>query len=73
MKSVKSNIVEGYGRRRHKMEYLRFLDFAYASTLKTIDHLETLHETESLKDESLFNSLNEQLIQLSKSIHQFIR
>ena len=73
MKSVKSNIVEGYGRRRHKMEYIRFLDFSYASTLKTIDHLETLHETESLRDSDLFQSLHDQLTQLSKSIHQFIR
>ena len=43
MKSVKSNIVEGFGRRRYKQEYLRFLDFAYASLLETIDHIETLH------------------------------
>ena len=73
MKSVKSNIVEGYGRRRHKVEYIRFLDFAYASTLETVDHLETLFETESLKDEDLFHSLHERLDQLSKSIYQFSR
>jgi four helix bundle protein len=73
MKSVKSNIVEGYGRRRHKVEYTRFLDFSCASTLETIDHLETLFETDSLKDEELFHSLHERLTQLSKSIYQFIR
>jgi four helix bundle protein len=73
MKSVKSNIVEGYGRRRHKTEYIRFLDFAYASSLETIDHLETLFETESLKDEELFHSLHGRLNQLSKSIYQFSR
>lgn len=73
MKSVKLNIVQGYGRRRHKVEYIRFLDFAYASTLETIDHLETLFETESLKDKDLFNSLHERLNQLSKSIYQFSR
>lgn len=73
MKSVKSNIVEGYGRRRHKAEYVRFLDFAYASALETIDHLETLHETESLRDADLFSRLHERLIQLSKSIYLFTR
>lgn len=73
MKSVKSNIVEGYGRRRHKVEYIRFLDFSYASALETIDHLETLFETKSLKDEDLFHSLRERLNQLSKSIYQFTR
>lgn len=73
MKSVKSNIVEGYGRRRHKAEYIRFLDYAYGSTLETVDHLETLHETESLRDVDLFNSLHERLTQLSKSIYLFTR
>ncbi len=73
MKSVKSNIVEGYDRRRHKAEYVRFLDFSYASALETIDHLETLHETESLRDGDLFASLHERLTQLSKSIYLFTR
>lgn len=73
MKSVKSNIVEGYGRRRHKAEYVRFLDFSYASALETIDHLETLHETESLRETELFTSLHERLTQLSKSIYLFTR
>ncbi len=73
IKSVKSNIGEGYGRRRHKAEYVRFLDFSYASTLETIDHLETLVETESLRDNDLFTSLHERLTQLSKSIYLFTR
>lgn len=73
MKSVKSNIVEGYGRRRHKTEYIRFLDFSYASALETIDHLETLHETESLTDQDLFTALHDRLTQLSKSIYLFTR
>lgn len=73
MKSVKSNIVEGYGRRRHKMEYIRFLDFAYASCLETIDHLETLFETGSLQDEPSFQGFQDRLVHHSKGIHQFIR
>ena len=72
-KSVKSNIVEGYGRRRHKAEYLRFLDFGYASTLETIDHLETLRETGSLTDEPLFADLHSRSISLGKAIHGFIQ
>jgi four helix bundle protein len=73
MKSVKSNIVEGYGRRRHKSEYIRFLDFAYASNLETIDHLESLFETESLRNKETFENLHQSLSQLSKSIYQFTR
>jgi four helix bundle protein len=49
-KSVKSTIVEGYGRRRYKQEFIRFLTYALASNDATIDHLETLFETESLKN-----------------------
>jgi four helix bundle protein len=30
-KSIRSNIVEGYGRRRYVMEYIRFLTFSIAS------------------------------------------
>ncbi|MEO5716207.1 MAG: four helix bundle protein [Luteolibacter sp.] len=73
MKSVKSNIVEGYGRRRHKAEYIRFLDYSYGSALETVDHLETLFETESLREEELFHSFHERLNQLSKSIYLFTR
>jgi four helix bundle protein len=57
-KSVKSTIVEGYGRRRYKPEYIRFLIFAIASNDETIDHLETLYETGSLKDQELYQNLH---------------
>ena len=73
MKSVKSNIVEGYGRRRYKQEYIRFLDFAYASLLETIDHLETLYETGPLTDGEDFASLSDKLTQLSKALYSFNR
>jgi len=45
-KSIRSNIVEGYGRRRYKNEFIKFIVNAIASTDETIDHLETLFETE---------------------------
>ena len=38
-KSVSANIVEGYGRRRYKLEFIRFLVFAHSSCDETIDHL----------------------------------
>jgi len=47
--SVKANIVEGYGRRRYKMDFIHFLVIAHSSTDETLDHLETLFETGSLK------------------------
>jgi four helix bundle protein len=73
IKSVKSNIVEGYGRRRYKQEFIRFLAFSLASCDETTDHLETLHETESLKDEALYQDLHERLQTLGKKINLFIQ
>src|SRR4030095_17096070 len=48
IKSVKSSIVEGYGRRRYKQEFVRFIDYALASCDETADHLDTLVATNSL-------------------------
>lgn len=48
-KSIVANFVEGYGRRRYKAEYIRFLTYALASCDETKAHLELLHETNSLR------------------------
>lgn len=72
-KSTKSNIVEGYGRRRYKNDYIRFLNFALASNYETFDHLETLYETESLTDGALFNELKDKIELLGKKLTLFIR
>lgn len=37
--SVVSNIVEGYGRRMYKAEYIRFLVFAHSSNDETLNHI----------------------------------
>jgi len=73
MKLVKSAIVEGYGRRRYKKEFIRFLTFAIASNDETIDHLETLFETGSLDDKDLYQSLHKRLNTLGKKLNQFIQ
>ena len=72
-KSVRSNIVEGYGRRRYVMEYIRFLTFSIASNDETIDHLETLFETGSLQNKTLYDDLHEQLEVLGKKLNLFIQ
>jgi four helix bundle protein len=68
IKSVKSNIVEGYGRRRYKQEFIRFLTYSLASCDETTDHLENLYETESLKDEALYQNLHACLQTLGKKL-----
>ena len=72
-KSIRSNIVEGYGRRRYKQDFIRVLTYAHASWDETIDHLETLQETGSLKDESLFKQLHDQLDRLGGKLNLFIQ
>jgi four helix bundle protein len=72
-KSVRSNIVEGYGRRNYKMDYIKHLLYAQASNDETIDHLETLFETKSLTDELLFNNLSVKLNTEGKKINKFIQ
>lgn len=57
-KSVKSTIVEGYGRKRYKAEFVKFLVYSPGSNDETIDHLENLFKTKSLQDEVLYNYLH---------------
>jgi len=73
VKSVRSNIVEGYGRRSYKKDYIRFIIFALASNDETIDHLDTLFETGSLKDETLYKSLKARLEILGKMLNNFLK
>ena len=72
-KSVKSNIVEGYGRKRYKAEFIKFLIYSLGSNDETIDHLETLFNTKSLEDEVLYNYLHAKLEILGKKINLFIK
>ena len=73
IKSVRSNIVEGYGRRRYKQEFIKFLTYAHASCDETIDHLETLFETGSLADPDLYEQLHEGLDLLGGKLNTFIK
>ena len=72
-KSVKSNIVEGYGRRNYKNEYIRFITFALASNDETLDHLENLFETGSLTDKDIYTNLHNKIELLGKKINRFLQ
>jgi four helix bundle protein len=73
MKSIKSNIVEGYGRRRYKQDFIRFLTYAHASCDETVDHMETLYETGSLTDEPLYQDIHGRLDTLGRKLNCFIQ
>jgi four helix bundle protein len=72
MKSVKSHIVEGYGRRIYKHEFIRFLIIAIASNDETIDHLKTLYLTKSLTDTVKYDDLLKRLQELGRKLNCFI-
>jgi four helix bundle protein len=73
IKSVKSNIVEGYGRRRYKQDFVRYLDFALASCDETADHLDTLVITKSLKDKAIIHDLTARLEELGRKLNLFLQ
>lgn len=72
IKSVRSNVVEGYGRRRYKQDFIRFIIIALASNDETIDHLETLFETRSLTDSVEFKRIHDRLNILGRKLNNFI-
>ena len=73
IKSVKSNIVEGYGRRRYKQEFIRFVDYALASCDETADHLDTLIATQSLKDVATIDEITSGLEKLGRKLNLFLQ
>jgi four helix bundle protein len=72
-KSVKSNIVEGYGRRRYKQEFIRYIDYALASCDETRDHLDTLVVTRSLTDPDIADQLDAKLDELGRKLNLFLQ
>ena len=70
-KSVSSNIVEGFSLRKYKNEYIRYLSLSYASSQETIEHLNYLYETGSLKNKKLYEELNEGYYDLSGMLFNF--
>jgi four helix bundle protein len=66
-------IVEGYGRRRYKQDFIRFLTYSIASNDETMDHLETLFEIESPEDKGLYDSLWTRVDLLGENLNLFIQ
>jgi four helix bundle protein len=72
-KAVRSAIVEGYGRRRYRADFIRYLIFSQTECDETSVHLEFLYQTESLKDKELHYELYSEYEALSKRINKFIQ
>jgi four helix bundle protein len=72
-KSVTSMIVEGYGRRRYKADFIKYLIYSQSECDETIVHLDFLLETGSSKDSLKINTLKADYDTLSKRINKFIQ
>lgn len=72
-KSTKATIVEGYGRKRYKAEFIKFLVYSLGSNDESTDHLENLYNTKSLQDEELYKFIHDKLDILGRKINLFIK
>jgi len=69
--SIKDNIVEGFGRRRYKAEFIRYLIFAQASCDETLNQLcmiKQLYYNDGSKDQLIADCDN-----LGKKLNKFIQ
>jgi four helix bundle protein len=73
IKSVKACIVEGYGRRRYKQEFIKFLSYSLASCDETADHLDTLIITGSLQEKSVSDDISSKLETLGRKLNLFLQ
>ena len=69
-KSIKDQIVEGYGRKRYKADFIRFLTYSQASCDERTDQLETLSELYPEMGE--WKELREEYLMLGPKINNFI-
>jgi len=72
-KTTKATIVEGYGRRRYKQDWIKFIVYALSSNDETMDHLENLWDTRSLTDETTFIALKNKIETLGKMLNKFLQ
>lgn len=72
-KSVNNNIAEGFGRRRYKQEFVKFITYSLASCDEAQEHLDTLYETKSLDDKERYEYFCEEYNHLGRMIVNFIK
>ena len=71
-KGVTSTIVEGYGRRRYKADFIRFLTYSHASCDETVVHLNFIKDTHAdTVDMTEVEDLLDSYATLGKKINRF--
>ena len=72
-KSIRFNIVKGFGRKHYKLEFLKHLQYALGSAKETEDQLDCLFETGSLTNETLWTELSSLNRKLLSKLTAFIQ
>ena len=70
-KSVTAMIVEGYARRRYKLDFIKYLIYAIAECDETIVHLDAIYDTQSLNNSELYQELKNSYTTLTKEINKY--
>jgi four helix bundle protein len=70
-KSIKNNIAEGFGRRRYKNEFIRFLIFAHSSCDETISQLNMISDIHF--EDNPLNDLIDKYDELGRKLNSFIQ
>jgi four helix bundle protein len=73
-KSVAANIVEAYGKRRYKGEYVKHLTYSHPECDETRLHLDFLQHAHSAANATpdIYDQLRTEYTSLSKQIYKFI-
>ena len=71
-KGITSCIVEGYGRKKYKADFIKFLVYAHASCDETILHLNFINDTHELDEREIKNYLDA-YNELGSKINSFIK
>jgi four helix bundle protein len=69
-KSIKDQIVEGYGRRRYKAEYIKFLIYSHSSCDEALSQLEMLSTL--YPEFSEFSTFTDEYEVLGRKINKYI-
>jgi four helix bundle protein len=72
-KSITTNIVEGYGRKRYKNDFVKFLTYSHASCDETLLHLNFINDIHFENNEEELNALTKTYDELGRKIFNFIR
>jgi four helix bundle protein len=71
-KSIPANIAEGYGRRRYKADFIRFIVYALSSCDETRVHLDILYETGGLNQKD-YDHFTTEYDRLGRKLNNFLQ